>query len=90
MRDILRAYGSWPGITGSANRPQLRNAAPGFRATIQGNRQIETFKTSRQCAFKLAELVETHMIAAKAGGDQDKIMEEFAQIKQKDMHKDGK
>jgi hypothetical protein len=28
--------------------------------------------------------------AAKTGGDQDEITEEFAQIKQKDMEKDGK
>ena len=35
-------------------------------------------------------MVETHRIAAKTGGDQDEITEEFAQIKQKDMEKDGK
>ena len=34
--------------------------------------------------------METHRIAAKPGSDQDEIMEEFAQIKQKDMDKDGK
>jgi hypothetical protein len=38
----------------------------------------------------LAELVETHRMAIVPGGDQDEIMEEFAQIKQKDMDKDGK
>jgi hypothetical protein len=43
-----------------------------------------------QCAFKLAELVETHKLAIVPGGDQDEITEEFSHIKQKDMDKDGK
>jgi hypothetical protein len=38
----------------------------------------------------LAELVETHRMAIKPGGYQDEITEEFSQIKQHDMGKDGK
>jgi hypothetical protein len=68
-----------------------RQMLPSAALTIDGNRQIANFQNLKaQCAFKLAELVETHRIAAKPGGDQDEIMEEFAQIKQKDMDKDGK
>jgi hypothetical protein len=59
--------------------------------TLEGARQIANFQNLKaQCAFKLAELVETHRIAARPGGDQDEITEEFSQIKQKDMDKDGK
>jgi hypothetical protein len=68
-----------------------RQMLPTATLTIDGQRQVANFQNLKaQCAFKLAELVETHKIAAKAAGDQDDIMEEFAQIKQKDMDKDGK
>lgn len=64
---------------------------PQANLTVEGTRQIANFQNLKaQCAFKLAELVETHRIAAKTGGDQDEIMEDLAQIKQKDMDKDGK
>ena len=59
--------------------------------TIDGKRQLSSFQNLKtQCAFKLAELVETHRMAIKPGGDQDEITEEFSQIKQRDMDKDGK
>ena len=58
---------------------------------LEGKRQVANFQNLKaQCAFKLAELVETHRIAAKSAGDQDEIIEDLGQIKQKDMDKDGK
>lgn len=68
-----------------------RQMLPQANLTVEGTRQVANFQNLKaQCAFKLAELVETHKIAAKPGGDQDEIMEDLAQIKQKDMDKDGK
>lgn len=68
-----------------------RQMLPQANLTVEGTRQVANFQNLKaQCAFKLAELVETHRIAAKPGGDQDEIMEDLAQIKQKDMDKDGK
>jgi hypothetical protein len=68
-----------------------RQMLPTAALDLQGKRQIAAFQHLKaQCAFKLAELVETHKIAAKPGGDEDEIAEEFAQIRQKDMDKDGK
>jgi hypothetical protein len=61
-----------------------------YHFNIEGTRQLAAFQHLTQCAFKLAELVETHKIAAKPGGDQDEIMEDLSQIRQKDMDKDGK
>lgn len=55
--------------------------------------QVRNFRNLKaQCAFKLAELVETHRIAVKNASpeEMDTITEEFAQIKQKDPDKDGK
>jgi phage terminase large subunit len=75
-----------------ATRSMLRRQVlPQANITVEGTRHVANFQNLKaQCAFKLAELVETHKIAAKPGGDQDEIMEELAQIKQKDMDKDGK
>jgi hypothetical protein len=68
-----------------------RQMLPTATLTIDGARPIANFQNLKaQCAFKLAELVETHRMAAKPAGDQDEIMEELAQIKQKDMEKDGR
>lgn len=68
-----------------------RQMLPTANLTVEGKRMVANFQNLKtQCAFKLAELVETHRMAAKTGGDQDEIMEELAQIKQKDMDKDGK
>jgi phage terminase large subunit len=68
-----------------------RQVLPIHHMNIEGTRQVAAFQHLKaQCAFKLAELVETHKIAAKPGGDQDEIMEELSQIRQKDMDKDGK
>jgi hypothetical protein len=68
-----------------------RQMLPTAALDLEGKRQIAPFQHLKaQCAFKLAELVETHKIAAKPAGDQDEIAEEFAQIRQKDMDKDGK
>ena len=68
-----------------------RQMLPIANITVEGKRQVAPFQHLKaQCAFKLAELVETHRIAAKPAGDQDEIAEEFAQIRQKDMDKDGK
>jgi hypothetical protein len=59
--------------------------------TIEGKRQIAPFQHLKaQCAFKLAELVETHRLAAKPLGDEDEITDDFTQIEQRDMEKDGK
>jgi hypothetical protein len=64
---------------------------PAPNLTIDGKRQLSAFQNLKtQCAFKLAELVETHRMAIVPGGDQDEITEEFGQIKQRDMDKDGK
>jgi phage terminase large subunit len=79
---------STPIPTRSAIRRQV---LPIHHMNIEGTRQVAAFQHLKaQCAFKLAELVETHKIAAKAGGDQDEIMEELSQIRQKDVEKDGK
>ncbi len=68
-----------------------RQMLPAANLTVEGGRMVANFQNLKaQCAFKLAELVETHRIAAKPGGDQDEIMEELAQIKQRDIDKDGK
>jgi putative transposase len=68
-----------------------RQMLPLANLIIEGKRQIAAFQNLKaQCAFKLAELVETHKIAARPGGDVDEITEDFAQIRQKDMDKDGK
>jgi hypothetical protein len=68
-----------------------RQMLPSANLTIEGKRQVAPFQHLKaQCAFKLAELVETHRIACKPGGDQDEITEEFAQIRQRDVEKDGK
>ena len=68
-----------------------RQMLPSAHLTIEGTRQIANFQNLKaQCAFKLAELVESHRIAAQTAGDQDEIMEDLAQIKQKDMEKDGR
>lgn len=53
-----------------------------------GSSNLQNLKT--QCSFKLAELVETHRLAVKEAGDTDEIVEEFSQIKQRDMDQDGK
>jgi phage terminase large subunit len=59
--------------------------------TLDGKRQFSSFQNLKtQCAFKLAELVENHRMAIVSGEDQDEITEEFSQIKQRDMDKDGK
>jgi phage terminase large subunit len=80
--------GSSPVPTRSALRRQM---LPTSSITIDGKRQLSSFQNLKtQCAFKLAELVENHRIAIKPGGDQDEITEEFSQIKQRDMDKDGK
>jgi hypothetical protein len=80
--------GSTPLPTKTALR---RQTLPAANLTIEGGRQVANFQNLKaQCAFKLAELVETHRMAIRPGGDQDEIMEEFSQIKQKDMDKDGK
>ena len=68
-----------------------RQMLPSPQVDIEGHRQIMPFQHLKaQCAFKLAELVETHKIAARPGGDQDEIIEDMAQIRQRDMEKDGK
>ena len=50
---------------------------------------LSTAHECQQRGLKVA-LLETHRIACKPAGDQDEIMEDFAQIRQKDMEKDGK
>jgi hypothetical protein len=68
-----------------------RQMLPSANLTVEGKQQIAAFQHLKaQCAFKLAELVETHRIAAKPAGDQDEIAEDLAQIRQKDFDKDGK
>jgi phage terminase large subunit len=68
-----------------------RQMLPTANINVEGKRQVAAFQHLKaQCAFKLAELVETHRIACKPAGDQDEIAEDFAQIRQKDMDKDGK
>lgn len=68
-----------------------RQMLPLAALTKDGQRQVANFQNLKaQCAFKLAELVETHRIAAKPAGDQDEIMEDLSQVKQKDFDKDGK
>lgn len=68
-----------------------RQMLPSANINVEGRQQIAAFQHLKaQCAFKLAELVETHRIACKPAGDQDEIMEDLAQIRQKDMEKDGK
>jgi phage terminase large subunit len=79
---------STPIPTKSALRRQM---LPTPNLTLDGKRQLSAFQNLKtQCAFKLAELVENHRMAIVPGGDQDEITEEFSQIKQKDMDKDGK
>jgi phage terminase large subunit len=80
--------GSSPFPTRTALRRQM---LPTASITIDGKRQLSSFQNLKtQCAFKLAELVETHRMAIVPGGDQDEITEEFSQIKQRDMDRDGK
>lgn len=68
-----------------------RQMLPQANLTIEGKQQIAAFQHLKaQCAFKLAELVETHRLAAKPLGDEDEITDDLTQIKQKDMDKDGK
>jgi len=68
-----------------------RQMLPAANLTVEGTRNVVAFQNLKtQCAFKLAEMVETHRIAAKPGGDQDEIMEDLSQIRQRDMDKDGK
>ncbi|WP_142249761.1 terminase family protein [Bradyrhizobium sp. UNPF46] len=68
-----------------------RQMLPTPNLTIEGKRQIAAFQHLKaQCAFKLAELVETHRLAAKPLGDEDEITDDLTQIKQRDMEKDGK
>jgi len=68
-----------------------RQMLPKAALDLEGKQAIAPFQNLKaQCGFKLAELVETHRIAAKPLGDQDEIAEDFAQIRQKDMEKDGK
>ena len=69
-----------------------RQMLPSGQPHRGGKRLIANFQNLKaQCAFKLAELVETHRIAAETSGDQDEIIENVGQIKQKkDMDKDGK
>lgn len=68
-----------------------RQMLPSANLDVEGKRQIAPFQHLKaQCAFKLAELVETHRIAIKPAADQDEITEDFSQIKQKDFDKDGK
>ena len=58
---------------------------------LQGNRIVSNFLNLKaQCAYKLAELVETHKIAIVEGGDQDEIVEEMMVLKRRDADKDGK
>jgi hypothetical protein len=79
---------STPVPTKTALRRQM---LPSAHITIDGKRQVSNFQNLKaQCAFKLAEVVETHRLAIVPGGDQDEITEEFSQIKQRDMDKDGK
>jgi len=80
--------GSTPVPTKTALRRQVM---PSVHLTVDGKRHVSNFQNLKtQCAFKLAELVENHRLAIVPSGDQDEIMEEFAQIKQRDMDKDGK
>jgi phage terminase large subunit len=68
-----------------------RQMLPPTHLTVDGRQMAANFMNLKaQCAFKLAELVETHKLAAKPGADQDEIMEELAQIKQRDADKEGK
>jgi hypothetical protein len=70
--------GSSPVPTRSALRRQM---LPTPNLTIDGKRQLSSFQNLKtQCAFKLAELVETHRMAIKPGGDQDEITEEFLRL----------
>jgi hypothetical protein len=79
---------SSPIPTRSALRRQLLPSASLEKEGVSRALPFQHLKA--QCAFKLAELVERHRIAAKPAGDEDEIMEDFAQIRQKDMDKDGK
>lgn len=64
---------------------------PSANLDVEGKRQIAPFQHLKaQCAFKLAELVETHRLAIKQAADQDEITEDLSQIRQKDGDKDGK
>ena len=66
-----------------------RQMLPVANLTLDGKRQVANFQNLKaQCGFKLAELVETHRIVAKPGGDMDEIVEDFSQIKQKDVEKE--
>jgi hypothetical protein len=67
-----------------------RQILPAAALTIDGKRQVSNVQNLKaQCAFKLAELVETHRLAIVPDGDPDEITAEFSQIKQKDMDKGG-
>ena len=64
---------------------------PTASLTIEGKQPIAAFQHLKaQCAFKLAELVETHRMAVRPQGDEDEITDDLTQIKQKDMDMDGK
>lgn len=68
-----------------------RQMLPLASMTVEGRQHIAPFQHLKaQCAFKLAELVETHRMAVKRLGDEDEITDDLTQIKQKDMDKDGK
>ncbi len=61
---------------------------PTVSLTLDGKRLVSNIQNLKaQCAFKLAEMVETHKLAIVPGGDRDEITEEFSQ---KDMDKVGK
>ena len=63
-----------------------RQMLPQANLTIEGKQHIAACQHLKaQCAFKLAELVETHRLAAKPLGDEDEITDDLTQIKQKDM-----
>lgn len=68
-----------------------RQAVIGISKDIEGGARFLPFQHLKaQCAFKLAEIVETHKLACTKLSDEDEIVEDMSQIRQKDVDKDGK
>ena len=52
---------------------------PTVSLTLDGKRLVSNIQNLKaQCAFKLAEMVETHKLAIVPGGDRDEITEEVS------------
>ena len=88
-----------PGTIGFVNNSSpLRTSKPvrkqvRMSSMAESNRVVLNFANLKaQCAFKFAELVETHKLAIKNAeqDEQEMLAEELSTIRQKDPDKDGK